>query len=123
MRKFLPLLAFVALAGCAGVTQSSWTKDVSIAQGAWTSAMPVINAAVQAKAPGSLVAVEKAEATVTVELVTLAAAPAPVSAQALVTDLQAMDAAIPAGTLSVEDQAIVAGVLTLAEVLVTDAGS
>jgi hypothetical protein len=122
MRKFTiaALAVALSLVGCAGISQSSWTKDVGLAESSFLAAELVINPAVQAKAPQAFAAVTKAETDVSAELSVLANSSAPVNATALVTDLQNLESAIPPNVLSKEDQDIVSGVLSLAQVLVTD---
>jgi hypothetical protein len=106
------LAAALALTGCANTPTSYQSQLTALAAG-----VPVLEAAL-ATYPGLVTpAVAKAEGNLNTALAALQASPAPTSAAAVVTDIRAVAAAMPANVLSPAHQAELSAALALAQVI------
>ncbi len=106
------LAAALALTGCANTPTSYQSQLTALAAG-----VPVLEAAL-ATYPGLVTpAVAKAEGNLNTALAALQASPAPTSAAAVLTDIRAVAAAMPANVLSPAHQAELSAALALAQVI------
>jgi PBP1b-binding outer membrane lipoprotein LpoB len=106
------LAAALALTGCANTPTSYQSQLTALAAG-----VPVLEAAL-ATYPGLVTpAVAKAEGNLNTALAALQASPAPTSAAAVLTDIRAVAAAMPASVLSPAHQAELSAALALAQVI------
>jgi len=112
-RSIVPALGLVVV-GCAGNT-ATYQSDIASLQ----AAVPVIEAALALYPATDTPAFQKAEATLNAALAALATAPTPTNAATVLADLQAINAALPANTLSPAHQAEVAAGLAIARLIVS----
>jgi hypothetical protein len=83
------------------------------------ASVPVIEAALALYPATNTPAFQKAESTLNAALAALASAPTPSNAAAVLADIQAIDAALPANTLSPQHQAEIAAGLAIARLIVS----
>ncbi len=114
MRTLIPALAAaLALTGCASTSTGSYQSQLT----ALAAGVPVLEAEL-ATYPGLVTpAVAKAEGNLNAALAALQASPAPTSAAAVLTDIRAVAAAMPANVLSPAHQAELSAALALAQVI------
>lgn len=104
----------LALSACAQpISQSEWNETVAALQ----VGLPLLEASLANTHDGSLPAVRKAETQLNTDVAALGGAPAPTSAQAVLTDLQALNGALLTSTESPAHQAEVGALLAGAEKL------
>ena len=120
MRKFLTALPVLALGACSTLTQSQWTRDVSIVQSGWPVVSALINADLTRKGGQVPPAVVKAEATITSEVAGLSATSAPTSPGVLLSDVQALVDGLPSNVLSAAHQAELAAFFGGVQILLAD---
>jgi hypothetical protein len=106
-------VAAVALTACAGTTQTQWQSYVAAIQ----TGVPLVEAALAAEGIGQTPAIVKAEGVLNAEIATLSTTSAPTNAAAILTDVQALVAALPPTALSPAHQAEVSALLAAAKFL------